>query len=78
GYQALPSGTMGVAGAVVAVVWRRHPPFRIPTAIVFGLTAFALAITNSHWVADTIAGAFLGVWIGSLTVALLMARGTAP
>ncbi len=71
GYQAFPSGTTAVAAAIFSVVWIQVPRLRAACAILFTVLAIALVITNGHWVADLVAGGFLGASLGWMTVLLL-------
>jgi len=70
-YQGFPSGTTALTSAVVAVLWLVAPRRIRPAAVAFlAIIAVALVLTNSHWVADVIGGAFLGSTIGWMTVRL--------
>jgi undecaprenyl-diphosphatase len=73
-YQAFPSGTTCVAAAVLAVIWIRVPKLRALALLALVLTAAGLVSTNSHWLSDTLAGAFIGGTIGWMTVLLLDRR----
>jgi membrane-associated phospholipid phosphatase len=65
-----PSGTMAVATAALTVLGVRHPRFRLPSALVLAALALGLVVTNGHWVADLIAGVFLGLGVGAVTLPL--------
>ena len=69
GFESFPSGTMSASGAIIGVLWTRVPSLRMLYAAALVVIAFALVVVNGHWVADIIAGAYLGVVIGRLTVA---------
>jgi membrane-associated phospholipid phosphatase len=69
-YQAFPSGTTALASAAAAVLWLMAPRLRAAVAGAVILIGVALVMINSHWVADIIGGAFLGVSIGWMTVRL--------
>jgi membrane-associated phospholipid phosphatase len=71
GFEAFPSGTTTVAGALLAVIWIRVPGLRRVSALLLAVIAVALVITNSHWVSDVIAGGYLGAAIGAMTVRML-------
>lgn len=71
GHDAFPSGTTTIAAAILIVLWIRIPRLRALWAVVLGLIAAGLVVTNSHFVADVIGGAFLGASIGWMTVLLL-------
>ncbi len=63
-YMAFPSGTTAVSAALLSVFAILLPPMRLTCALLLILVAIALIITNSHWVADCIGGAFLGAFLG--------------
>jgi membrane-associated phospholipid phosphatase len=67
---AFPSGVMAVAGAVLTVLCILHPRLRVASAVILFALAVALIVTNSHWVADVIAGVFLGIGVGSTVLPL--------
>jgi membrane-associated phospholipid phosphatase len=74
---AFPSGTMAISGAIMSVLWLRHPRLRATAMLILAVLAIALVITNSHWLADLIAGLFLGAFIGRVTILLLEPRDVA-
>lgn len=67
---AFPSGTTTMATALLTVLWIRMPRLRFGYLAAGLLLGVALIISNSHWVSDVIAGAFLGASIGWMTVQL--------
>jgi membrane-associated phospholipid phosphatase len=69
-FESFPSGTTAIAAAILSVLWIRAPRFRIAWALVLAYVGFALIVTNGHFVADVIGGAFLGVSTGWMTVLL--------
>ncbi|HJX84928.1 MAG TPA: phosphatase PAP2 family protein [Candidatus Angelobacter sp.] len=71
GHDAFPSGTTAIAAAILIVLWVRIPRLRAIWAAVLALIAVGLVVTNSHFVADVIGGAFLGTSIGWMTVLFL-------
>ncbi|HEY2806693.1 MAG TPA: phosphatase PAP2 family protein [Gemmatimonadales bacterium] len=71
GYDAFPSGTMSVGGAVLAVLWLRLPRLRPLWAAILLLIIFLLVVTDSHWVSDIIGGTFVGISVGWLTTNML-------
>ena len=75
GLESFPSGTMSVSGAIVGVLWTRMPAWRAVQLAALGVIAFALVVGSWHWIADIIAGTFLGLVIGALTVATKRAHG---
>lgn len=69
-YTDFPSGHMMVVCAVVTVLWFCYPKFR-PFYILCALvTATLLVVTNFHFVSDLIAGTFLGISIGWITMVM--------
>jgi membrane-associated phospholipid phosphatase len=70
GYQAFPSGHTTVICAVLSVLWICYPRFRVLYALCMAGVAVALVAANFHFLGDVIAGAFLGVSTGWLTVAI--------
>lgn len=70
GYESFPSGTMTVGTAVLAVLWIRSPALRPLWMALLLLAVVLLVVTDSHWIADIIAGTFLGATIGWLTTVL--------
>ena len=80
---AFPSGHTIIATAIVTVLWNMTPRLRIPSVLVALAVVTVLVVNNFHWVSDVIAGAYLGVPIGWMTVHLLRPasltdRGAAP
>jgi hypothetical protein len=70
-----PSGTTAIAAAIIAVVWILAPRLRLLCVLALVFISIGLVITNSHFVADVIAGIFVGWSVGWMTVRLL--RGAA-
>jgi membrane-associated phospholipid phosphatase len=70
-WDSFPSGTAAISAAIAAVLWIATPRWRAMSAAIVVLPCIAVVITNSHWVGDVIAGVFLGVSIGWMTVRLL-------
>jgi membrane-associated phospholipid phosphatase len=69
-WESFPSGTAAISAAIVSVLWIVMPRWRVIGALIVALLCAAVVITNYHWVADVIAGAFLGMSIGWMTVQL--------
>jgi membrane-associated phospholipid phosphatase len=69
-YTAFPSGHMTVVCAVVPVLWVFYPKFRPLYILCVLVTAALLVVTNFHFVSDVIAGAFLGISVGWITLAI--------
>jgi membrane-associated phospholipid phosphatase len=70
GYAAFPSGHTAAICAVMSVLWICYPRFRALYAVCMGAVAVGLIGANFHFVGDVIAGGFLGVSFGWLTVAI--------
>ena len=70
-YEAFPSGTATISAALMTVLWMRIPSWRWLWLLVFLLPTIGVVVTNEHFVGDVIAGGYLGVSIGWMTVALL-------
>jgi membrane-associated phospholipid phosphatase len=77
GFAAFPSGHMTAICAVMSVLWICYPKFRLVYAICMAVVAIGLVGADFHFLGDVIAGAFLGIWTGWLTVAL-WERGKHP
>lgn len=69
--ESFPSGTTTVAASIIAVLWILFPRLRVVWAIILAYIAVAVVLTNNHFVADAIAGCFLGASIGWMTVRLM-------
>lgn len=68
GYEAFPSATTAATSALVTVMSLRVPAARWAGRIGLAAVASAIIVTNGHWVTDVIAGACLGVFLGSVVV----------
>ena len=73
-FGALPSGTMSVGTAALAVLWIESARLRFLWAFAWVLLAWSLVVTNSHWVGDIVAGSYLGAVIGSLPLRVPASR----
>lgn len=60
-----PSGHMLVVTALIASLWILHPRYRPIYLALLLLLALALIATNYHFVSDVIAGAYIGLLVGS-------------
>jgi len=69
-WDSFPSGTAAISAAIASVIWIMIPRWRAISAMIVVLLCIAVLITNYHWVGDVIAGAFLGMSIGWMTVEL--------
>ena len=70
GYRSFPSGHTTVTCAVLTVFWICYPKFRLLYGLVMAAVAIGLVGANFHFVSDVIAGAFLGVSVGWISVSL--------
>jgi len=70
-HNAFPSGHMAAAASVLAIIWMYYPGTRSFCAGAAMLVAAALVVSNFHFIGDVLAGAFLGMFIARITVALL-------
>ena len=70
GFAAFPSGHMTAICAVMTVLWICYPRYRVLYGIFIGAVAIGLVGADFHFLGDVIAGAFLGVSTGWLTVVL--------
>jgi len=73
-FEAFPSGTTSITASILSVLWIRAPRLRTLCALLLAYVAFGLIVTNGHFVADIIGGAFLGASTGWMTVLLWKAR----
>ena len=70
GWTSFPSGTATIALTIVAITCLRLPRWRLAVSILAGIACIGVTVTNGHWVSDVMAGAFLGVSIGWMIVAM--------
>lgn len=70
-WTSFPSGTATITTALCTTIWLIAPRLRLPMLILPVLICVAVIVTNDHWIADVIAGAFLGTSIGWMTVRML-------
>ena len=73
---AFPSGTAIISVAIASVLWFTMPRLRIIAPGLAATWCVVVVVLTYHWVADVIAGAYLGWSIGWFTVLLL--RATRP
>lgn len=69
-WDSLPSGTAAISVAILAVLWNQSPRWRAGGTVIVALLNVAVIVNNYHWVSDVVAGAFLGLTIGWMTVRL--------
>lgn len=70
-FQDFPSGHSAVGFAAAAVIGSAYPKFRW-VSVLLGISVFiSLLGTNSHFLGDCIAGAFLGAFLGVLSTRFL-------
>lgn len=70
GYASFPSGHTTSICAVMAVFWICYPRWRPLYALAVGAVAIGLVGADFHFLSDVIAGSFLGISVGWITVAL--------
>ncbi|MBN4665479.1 phosphatase PAP2 family protein [Pandoraea nosoerga] len=68
-YASFPSGHLTVMLAFATVVALRHRVLRWPCAIAVAMTGFGQIAAAYHWVSDALAGAALGIAVGTAFVA---------
>jgi membrane-associated phospholipid phosphatase len=83
GFAAFPSGHTTAICAVMSVLWICYPRYRLLYAVAITAVAVGLVGADFHFLGDVIAGGFLGISTGWLTVALWElgrrhVRGDAP
>jgi membrane-associated phospholipid phosphatase len=70
GYASFPSGHATIVCAAMTVFWICYPRLRPLYALAMAAVAIGLVGANFHFLSDVIAGAFLGVSVGWMSVAL--------
>src|SRR5713101_5490079 len=70
GFASFPSGHTTAICAVMAVLWICYPRFRLIYVLAIAAVAIGLVGADFHFLGDVIAGGFLGVSTGWLTVVL--------
>jgi membrane-associated phospholipid phosphatase len=70
GFAAFPSGHTAAICAVMSVLWICYPRYRVLYAICMAAVGLGLIGADFHFLGDVIAGAFLGISTGWLTVVL--------
>jgi membrane-associated phospholipid phosphatase len=68
GYSSFPSGHTTAICAVMSVLWICYPKFRALYALLIAVVAIGLIGADYHFLSDVIAGGFLGVSTGWMTV----------
>ncbi len=74
GYASFPSGHTAATCALLSVLWILYPKLRPLYALIVLAVAIGLIGANYHFLSDVIAGGFVGVSAGWMTVALWQAR----
>jgi membrane-associated phospholipid phosphatase len=69
-----PSATTACVTAVMTVASASWPWGRLAWGIIALLAPLMILITNSHWLSDVIAGAFLGWGLGVATAGIILRR----
>ncbi len=70
GWNSFPSGTATIALTIAAITCLRVRRWRPIVSTMAGLACIGVTVTNGHWVSDVVAGVFLGISIGWMTVAI--------
>jgi membrane-associated phospholipid phosphatase len=70
GYASFPSGHTTAICAVMSVLWICYPRFRLIYALCVAAVAIGLIGADFHFLSDVIAGGFLGITTGWLTVVI--------
>ncbi|HEY4657195.1 MAG TPA: phosphatase PAP2 family protein, partial [Candidatus Bathyarchaeia archaeon] len=71
---AFPSGHTSRAFTLAAVVWGRYVKSRLPFAALAVATGVSMMVIGRHFLSDVIAGAFVGMMIGTWMVNLARSR----
>ncbi len=69
-WMAFPSGHALNSLAIATVIWHIVPRWRAPVMVLAIGVSASMVVCNYHWLSDVVAGAFLGVTIGWMTVLL--------
>ena len=69
-----PSATTACVTAVMTMAWFSWPSGRLLWGLLGLLAPLMILITNSHWLSDVIAGAFLGWGLGVLGSRIILRR----
>lgn len=69
-----PSATTACVTAVVTVAWMSWPKGRLVWGVIGLLAPLMILVTNSHWLSDVIAGAFLGWALGAIATGMMRNR----
>jgi membrane-associated phospholipid phosphatase len=70
GYASFPSGHAAAICAVMSVLWICYPRFRPLYALCVAAVVVGLIGADYHFLSDVIAGGFIGVWTGWITVVI--------
>lgn len=73
-YASFPSGHLSVMLAFATVLALRHRVLRWPCAVAVALTGFGQIAAAYHWTSDALAGAALGIALGTAFVAAWQRR----
>ncbi|RMX21100.1 phosphatase PAP2 family protein [Legionella jordanis] len=66
-FQSFPSGHTAVTFAVLSVLWFIYPKCRALALLVGVAIIFGLIASNNHFLADCLAGAYLGIVLGYIS-----------
>ncbi len=70
-----PSGHSAQAASILSVLWAFYPRGRLIWASAFAVLATILVIGQWHYISDIIAGGYIGVAVGILTLRFIPAMG---
>jgi membrane-associated phospholipid phosphatase len=76
GYASFPSGHTAATCALISVLWILYPRLRPHYALAVLAVTGGLIGANYHFLSDVIAGGFVGISTGWMTIALWRARQT--
>lgn len=74
GYTSFPSGHSTLTCSLLSVLWIAYPKFWPLYLLVYLAVVIGLLGADFHWLSDIIAGTFLGISYGWMTVALWRTR----
>ncbi len=77
GYASFPSGHTAATCALISVLWTLYPKLRPLCVLIVLAVAVGLIGANYHFLSDVIAGGFVGVSTGWMTVTFWLERNAA-
>ena len=73
-YGAFPSGAAFISTAIAVSVWQRQSAMRVAAAVIAAMLTVLVVVQEYHWLSDAIAGALLGIVVGSRVAAVSLRR----